>query len=209
MCPIQARQRALHRTTVRALLLDADAFRFLRSLDLLPVLADLAARTPINITEYVARHELAPIAVDVSRLESAGALTVQRLEKGTPEQIRYREYQRAARAGRFDRRVDKGECEAIAWAMERSAAHRPVFVTCDAGARWLALHEGVRTTDVLGVGVLAVREGVLARERLADHLSPWDSPAQQVGRPAGYASFEAAFQRRFVEEAPLFLSPQP
>lgn len=176
---------------MRDLLIDADAFRFLRGLGLLDeVFAALRPDRCLVITEYVARHELSTLAGEVERLERAGYLVVERVGVRSPAGRRYKEFQREA---------DKGEAEAVAWALEAPAASRAVFVSRDEGARRFAAAQRVPNTDVMGVVVEAVLAGRLSRERAQAALTVWDDKNQQLGRPADYAGFDATFAKREAE----------
>jgi predicted nucleic acid-binding protein len=142
---------------VRDLLIDADAFRFLRALGLLDeVFSALRPDRRVLLTEYIARHELSVLSRDLDRLVSEGFVQVERVGIKTPAGRRYREFQREA---------DKGEAEAIAWALDAPSPSRPVFVSRDAGARRFAAAQGVASTDVMGVVVEAVLTGRLLRTR--------------------------------------------
>ena len=176
---------------MRDVLIDADAFRFLRGLGLLDEVA-LALRKDRGgfMTEYVARHELSALAPDVARLEAAGALTVAAVAVRTPAGQRYRDFKRVA---------DKGEAEAIAWALERPPPSRPLFVSRDAGARRFAGEQRVPHTDVLGVLVEVVLGGHVTRERVERAVAVWDDKSQQLGRPADYVGFDATFAAREQE----------
>lgn len=178
---------------MRDVLLDADAFRFLRGLGLLDeVLTALRRECDVVMTGYVARHELSALAADLARLEAAGLLRVESVLARSAAGRRYRDFQREA---------DKGEAEAIAWALERAAEERPLFVSRDAGARRFAGEQRVPHTDVFGVIVEAVLLGGLSRERAASAVEVWDDKTQQLGRPADYESFERTFDVRVSERA--------
>jgi predicted nucleic acid-binding protein len=197
---------------VHPVLLDADAVRFLFALDLGGMLRGVAGRTSVQLTEYVARHELALVQSHVEALERDRLVTVQRLLKGTLEAERYRAFQRAARERALGspHRIDKGECEAVAWASSRPSEQRPVLVSCDRGARWLAERNGVAATDLFGLCVAAVAAGAIDVAELGLRLSPWDSPSQQMGKPPGFGRFEVEFAARVeVERTRFGLSSGP
>ena len=60
---------------MRNIVLDADAFRCLRELELLrPLLHATASIASTTLTEYVARHELNLVDAEVRGLEAAGLL---------------------------------------------------------------------------------------------------------------------------------------
>ena len=184
---------------MRPLLLDADAFRCLRDLGLLRMLLrGLAATHGAHITEYIARHELTQLQADVTSLESASLLSVHPLVKGSSAQVRYRQFQK-------DRLADKGECEAVAWALDAPPASRPVFITRDRGATAFARAQGVPVTDVLGLAVEALRRALIDRETLRSALACWEDPQIQICRPAGYRTFDLEVDERLVREDTLFL----
>lgn len=190
--------------SLRPLAIDADAFLALRSLALLnPLVRGLAAHLRLIVTEWVNGHELSAVRGDVGALVSAGALHIEPVTKGTGAADAYREFKKLiARRDKSMRRVDLGEAETVAWALHVDP--KPVFVSCDAGARAFAERHAIRTTDVLGVGVAAVRLAVISKGELADRLSLWNSPAQFVCKPAGYTTFEEFFSARWRDEAELF-----
>ncbi|HEU4409319.1 MAG TPA: hypothetical protein VFS43_28935 [Polyangiaceae bacterium] len=192
---------------MRAILLDADAFRCLHGLKLLDVVLEaLASRTPVVVTEYVARHELSLLGLQVTRLEAAGVLSVRQVLKGTPAGQRFREFQRAAARGELA--ADKGEAEAVAWALDEPWEGRALFVTRDDGAQKFARGHRVPVTDVMGVVVEACEVGGLAREVAASALAGWDDPEQQLCRPARYAGFDAAYAER-LEQRKAWATEQP
>ncbi len=191
-------------TTVRPVLLDADAFIHLRGLDLLELIADaVSGKAELALTEYVARHELSTLERILTPLEIAGKIVVYQLLKGTPEQLLYREYQQRVKRGEFDRRVDKGECEAVAWAASRPVGDAPVFVSCDGGARWLARKASIRSTDIFGLAAALVRSGAIASNDLEDRVSLWDTSASHC-KPVGYEGFRFELAKRATAETDLF-----
>jgi predicted nucleic acid-binding protein len=187
-------------SAVRPVLFDSDAFRCLHGLRLLDaVCAALAPHTTIALTEYVARHELNLLAREVDRLEKAHTIRVQPLLEGTPAAQRYRAFQRVPERG--ERLPDKGEAEAVAWALDESHPTRPLFVTRDEGARRFAHRNEVPVTDVMGIVVEACLAGGLDRDAAAQALAVWDDRGQQLCRPADYAGFEATFAARVATRA--------
>lgn len=185
---------------MRPVLFDSDAFRCLHGLRLLDaVCAALAPHTTIALTEYVARHELNLLAREVDRLEKAHTIRVQPLLEGTPAAQRYRAFQRVPERG--ERLPDKGEAEAVAWALDESHPTRPLFVTRDEGARRFAHRNEVPVTDVMGIVVEACLAGGLDRDAAAQALAVWDDRGQQLCRPADYAGFEATFAARVATRA--------
>jgi len=171
---------------VRSFLFDADAFRCLHGLKLLdPVLEALRPHGANVLTEYVACHELNLLAGVVDLHAKAGALLIERVVKGTPAGVRYRELQRIA---------DKGEAEAIAWALEASSS--TLFVTRDKGARVLAIARRICVTDVMGIVVEACELAGMDRELAKTCLAVWDDPGQQLCRPNPYPGFDRTYAER-------------
>jgi predicted nucleic acid-binding protein len=180
---------------VRPILFDSDAFRCLHGLRLLDaVCAALAPHTTIVLTEYVARHELSLLQREIARLERSGTIRVERLIKGTEAAGRYRAFQRSPERG--DRPPDKGEAEAVAWALDGPPEARALFVTRDDGATRFAMKKSVPVTDVMGIVVEACIVGGLDRAVAAQALSVWDDRGQQICRPADYDGFEGTFAAR-------------
>ena len=173
---------------MRAILLDADAFRCLHGLRLLD--ATLHALRPDRatfMTEYIARHELNLLDAEVTRLEAVGAVTIVPVMRSSEAGRRYRDLQRGA---------DKEEAEAIAWALDEPRASRALFVSRDDGARRLATEERVPNTDVMGLLVEAALTGRLERTTLREALAIWDDRGQQLCRPADYEDFDRTFAKR-------------
>lgn len=176
---------------MRPVLFDADAFRCLHGLKLLDAVIDaLAPHARVVLTGYVAQQELNLLAARVQAFELRGALSVLHVLKGTPAAKRYRELQREA---------DKGEAEAIAWALEEPRETRALFVTRDNGARKLAERHRVPVTDVMGIVVEACEEGGLDRKVAAGRLAVWDEPDQELCRPARYAGFDVTYAERLEQ----------
>lgn len=184
---------------MRDILLDADAFRILHGLKLLDeVLIALRPDRRLVMTGYVARHELSLLGREVERFEKAQTVRIEDVRRDSDAGRRYRVFQREA---------DKGEAEAIAWALDAGPQARPLFVSRDAGARRFAKEHGVPETDVMGLVVEAVLTGRLTRERAAEALAVWDDRDQQLGRPSDYAGFEATFAVRERERLAWTAAP--
>ncbi|MBX3183448.1 MAG: hypothetical protein KIT72_03220 [Polyangiaceae bacterium] len=174
-------------------MLDADAFRCLHGLKLLDlVLSALARMTSVSVTEYIARHELNLLSREIGRLESSGLLRVEIVIAGSAAGKRFREFRRVA---------DKGEAEAIAWALDFASEERPLFVTRDKGATRFAQEQRVPVTDVLGAIVEACELGELAPEVARQALVVWDDPQVQLCRPAQYTGLDAEWARRVSSRA--------
>lgn len=164
-------------------LIDADAFNHLRSLGFTSRFS--AAGVKILITEYVARKELYQLSADIQSLESSGALTVM------PVSARDEAFKRLRQDG-----ADKGDAESIAWALSLPRSERPMFVSCDKGARKYAEKNGVPCGDILDLLISFIDHGVMREEDVRDLLLPWDDKRQQRGRPADFSSFDAAVKQR-------------
>lgn len=183
---------------MRTILLDANAVFDLNGLKLLDVvLGALAPRTPIELTGFVARTELNVLSPYIERLEGQHVLSVRHVVRGTPAGKRYREFLRAITQREL--RVDKGEAEAVAWALDQPWESRALFVTGDVGAQEFAKSHQVPVTDVLGLIVEACEEGGLDREVASEAVAVWKDPRQQLGRPARYAGFDAAYAERLEQ----------
>jgi len=169
------------------LLLDADAFLCLRSNSLLDLL--LAAKVPLVMTGYVARHELASLQASIQEMERRSSLKVEDVRAKTPEFIRYRQFLREG--------AHKGEAESVAWAVEKTTRDtRPVFVSLDGGARKLAASNGMVSLDVFDLMVLAVREGLCTAEEVRTRLAAWDDDPHGFCRPPDFTSFDETWRKR-------------
>jgi predicted nucleic acid-binding protein len=146
------------------------------------------SQSRVVVTEYVARHELCDLQETIQRFENAKLLKVESVSLQSPAGQLYRQLRKTA---------DKGEAEAVAWAVYQSQP--PVFVSCDAGARRLADEHRVPNTDVMGVVVEAVLTGSLSREKAKDALEVWMDRSQELGRPANYRGFDEEFATREAE----------
>ena len=101
---------------MRAILLDADAFINLRKLSigrtsLLVIFLQRAKQQgrAVYLTQYVAEHDLSDLQTEIAFFKSKGLLII---EKVLSSDTTYR---------RLRRLIDKGEAEAIALSVERSA----------------------------------------------------------------------------------------
>jgi predicted nucleic acid-binding protein len=172
-------------------MLDADALLCLRKLSagsqsLLELIAAFFRdrADPIMLTEFIARHELNSIALEISSYESSAAIRVQGLEARDPM---YRELRKS---------VHKGEAEAIAWIYSKTVDLRPVFVSRDTKAIRMARSYGLAATDVFGLIVEAVISNVILESHARDALDVWEDPSQELCRPADYRHFDESFPRR-------------
>jgi predicted nucleic acid-binding protein len=138
---------------------------------------------PVIMTEYVARHELSQLAREVAALEAAGALRIEPLEAKNAD------FRRLRQSG-----ADKGEAEAIAWALAQNP--RPCFVSVDKGARRLARENRVVAGDIMDLLTDLIGLGLLSLEEARSHAEPWNDRRQQRGRPADFTTFDEMFTRR-------------
>lgn len=164
-------------------LLDADAYNHLRSLGLTPRFPALGVR--ILVTEFVARRELSQLSTEIRFLENEGVLKVM------PVSARDENFRRLVKEG-----VDKGEAESIAFILSRPRKERPVFISCDKGARKHAAENGIECGDLLDLLIDLIDGGVLNEGDVRELLVPWDDKRQQRGRPADYSSFEVTVKQR-------------
>ena len=95
------------------------------------------------------------------------------------------------------RGVDKGDAEAIAWAVETFERHeRPIFVSVDVNARKHAIDNQVVAVDLMGAIVEWVEEGLIDRARAIALTVVWDDRGQGQGRPSDYVTFEHTYAHR-------------
>lgn len=96
--------------------------------------------------------------------------------------------------------VDKGEAEAIAWALGEPEARRPMFVSIDGGARGRAERAKLDAVDLGDLAASVVAVGVLTEAAVAGKLAVWDDSTQELGRPKNWTgvaeSLSAAIARR-------------
>jgi predicted nucleic acid-binding protein len=168
---------------VRDVLFDADAFLCIRKLSLLHTLAGASGLW--LMTEYIANHELGMLASEIQALCQSQRLHIRRLPGRDPH---FRELKQKGH--------DKGEAEAIAWAMQLPRRERPLFISLDKGARDGARENGVPTGDIMDLMVEAVASGEISFEDAREKASIWDDKKQVLGRPSDYATFEETFTRR-------------
>lgn len=182
---------------MRNIVLDADAFRCLRELELLrPLLHATASIASTTLTEYVARHELNLVDAEVRGLEAAGLLRVAPIVVGTPAAARFRAFQK--------RGIDKGESEILAWALERTPGERCVFITADRRAARLAKDEKLPVTDVFGVLIVAIADGNLDPTGVKEAAEFWDDPHASRCRPDQWRGFSREFEARIETERARF-----
>ena len=93
--------------------------------------------------------------------------------------------------------VDKGEAEAIAWAVETfERDERPIFVSVDSNARRNATHNQLVAIDLMGALVEWIEEGLIDRARAVELTAIWDDRGKECGRPSDYDTFERTYARR-------------
>ncbi|MBF0460569.1 MAG: hypothetical protein HQL87_04155 [Magnetococcales bacterium] len=143
------------------LLLDADAFLCLRKISLLKCLVG-SQKINLVMTSYVARHELNAVKPDIDSLVQAAKLTIAGVKLGTSEFRQYRVFQRTH---------DKGEAEAIAWAVTHRSPEL-FFVSQDAGALRLAKNENIPHGNVARLGVELARWGIVSEAKVSTLFAP-------------------------------------
>jgi predicted nucleic acid-binding protein len=168
---------------VRAVLFDADAFLCIRKLSFLRSVGE--GQQPWLMTGYVARHELSTVAAAIDALCLSGRLLIHELPARDP---RFRALKQKGH--------DKGEAEAIAWAMHLPREDRPLFVSIDKRAREGARENGVPSGDIMDWIVEVVGCGAIAIEAAREKASIWDDKRQVQGRPHDYTTFDDTFERR-------------
>lgn len=164
-------------------LFDADAFICIRKLSFLRLLA--GGNRPWHMTGYIARHELSTVAEDIDGLGKSGHLQV---------------HDRSARDPRFreliQRGYDKGEAEAIAWAMDLPRDQRPTFISLDKRALKAAGENGVPAGDVMDLIVESIESGEITVEAAREKVAIWDDKHQVQGKPQDYTTFDETLARR-------------
>jgi predicted nucleic acid-binding protein len=184
---------------VKRVLLDADAFLCLRSLDLLRRICASALRDePLIMTEYIARKELSSVATLVQSMVDSGCLKIVLVSAS-----KHTETGRLWKELRTER-IDKGESEALAWVLPMKAATRPVFVSREVAARRVAKERHVPSTDVFGFVVALVEAGWLTRPEAETALQIWDDKRQELCKPSDWLSFDVNYAKRLVGEVATF-----
>jgi len=176
---------------VRPILLDADAFINLRTLSvgsasMLEILLQRSKQQEraVYLTQYIAEHDLSDLQQEVASLTSAGLFEVSKLQSSDPA---YRDLRK---------QVDKGEAEAIAWALTWDAKERPLLVARDTEALKCAKRNGVPATDLMGLMVELVESGLITKQEAKRAADPWNDPGQQLGKPRNYKGFDVTFAAR-------------
>jgi predicted nucleic acid-binding protein len=140
---------------------------------------------------YAANVELNPLQREIAVLKSRGHLAVHDVVKKSPTGERMRSLIR--------RGVDKGEAEAIAWAIETfERDERPIFVSVDFNARRNAINNQLVAVDLMGAIVEWVEDGMLDRVKAMELTVVWDDRGQEQGRPSDYVTFEHTYAQRLT-----------
>ncbi|MBZ0118463.1 MAG: hypothetical protein K8H88_15785 [Sandaracinaceae bacterium] len=92
--------------------------------------------------------------------------------------------------------MDKGEAEAVAWALGVDAATRPVLVTRETRAIRQALERGVRAADVFALACAAVEARWISSDQARDALTVWADQTKEICRPKDYEGFDATYAKR-------------
>jgi len=154
---------------LRPILFDADAFQCVRAMSFLRLLRQSTIdATPFVMTQYVARHELHDVEVDVTALETEKRLRIEpvSVRKTDPQGRRFRQYR--------EERLDKGEAESLAWVMGLDA-DRPMFITNDREARAGFVRHGAPVGDVMDLIVEAIASGAVQAGAAREVVSAaWD-----------------------------------
>ncbi|MHB8380895.1 MAG: hypothetical protein ACYDC3_00940 [Candidatus Binataceae bacterium] len=173
---------------MRPLLLDADAFVFLRKLSigsssLLEAILRRARKTgrQFYLTEFVAWHDLVDLQREIIAMEAAGLLEIKTLASTDRTYKKLRQ------------QIDKGEAEAIAWSLTQNEP--PLFVARDFKALACAIENGIPATDLMGLFVEMVESGTITKDEAKRAADPWNDPVQQLGKPKNYKGFDATFAR--------------
>jgi predicted nucleic acid-binding protein len=177
---------------VKPILFDADAFLCVRKISLLRLLeAAPSSQQQWLMTEYVARHELNTVAQEILAFEQRGRLKVEAVAvRGSSAAARFKQL-------RVDG-VDKGEAEAIAWAMGLDPAERPLFISNDRDARAVGRANAVPSGDVMDLVVEMIVSDVAPKDLVREAVAVWDDKRQDLCRPGDYQGFEATYARRLA-----------
>lgn len=167
-----------------SVIIDSDAFLCVRRLSLLDTICRAEGQRFV-VMEYAARHELSSVSAQIDDLAARGILTLARVLARTEAFTVFRALLRSG--------VDKGEAEAIAWAMHADPS--AIFVSNDAAARRHAIANRVQADDVLGLAVSLVRAGA-AEDEVLGKLRIWEDPGQQLCKPRGFVSLDVAWRSR-------------
>ena len=175
------------------LLLDADATLALSRLSLWELL--LTTDVDLLLTGYIAKHELSSMwSAKLESLVAEGRVALHEVRVKTPAYAKWRELQRAG--------ADKGEAEAIAWAVCEPKATRPWFVSADHRARKLAANERLEAFDLGDLAARLILAGALPEAAVIAKIAVWDDNRQQQGRPVGWVSVRESLPERMQRSGP-------
>ena len=140
------------------------------------------------MTQFVARHELAPLRDLLKSLEDERRLVIHAVSRGTEA---FRLYERLQRDG-----THKGEAEAIAWAVHQESGPTRLFVSLDRRARQQAERHKLAALDLLDLAVYLVEEGIASFEEIRSRLSVWEEQPHAFDCPADFTSLDETWRRR-------------
>jgi predicted nucleic acid-binding protein len=162
----------------------------MRTLGLLSeICGHLPVDQPLLMVGHAAYIELNPLQEEIELLKSSGSLSVPEVILKSPAGQRLKSLRKEG--------VDKGEAEAIAWAVETyDRAERPIFVSIDKGARRHATRNQLVAVDMMGAVVEWVEDALIDRATAIKLTVVWDDRAQERGRPGDYDTFDNTYARR-------------
>ena len=166
----------------------------------LGIVALLKPPTQILLTSYVAKFELTPLQDELRELERFGTLKTNSVTLNNSNETgrRYRTLMKEARQ-RKSFRVDKGECEIVAWSLGEKKDERPIFISCDDQARRFAESKGLEAGGLLLLVCLLVECGAISFEGASECLRAWDDDKHSGRcRPKDYAGLRSALIVRGV-----------
>ena len=138
---------------------------------------------------HAAYVELNPLQKEIADLKTRGSIVVHEVVVKSAAGQRMKKLKKMG--------VDKGEAEAIAWAIETHERHkRPIFVSADARARRHAMANQLVAVDMMGAIVEWVEEALLDRATAIKLTVVWDDRTQERGRPRDYRTFNGTYSHR-------------
>ncbi|WP_428265767.1 hypothetical protein [Haliangium sp.] len=175
-----------------AVLIDADAFLFARSLGLLALVERQASPTfTLIATRYVALKELNQVQEYIHALGEQGLLIIQRVPPSAVVKLKKR-----SRTVKGLPRLDDGELEAITWSLSQPKADRPRFISNDHGAQKGAAYFKIPWGDIMDLAIEMLDAGVAEDTDLRVALETWDNPVQQRGRPKDWCGYDQTLASR-------------
>lgn len=171
-------------------LIDADAFICLRKWDLLALLVR-SSHVELHQGGFAAYHELNRIHSEIEELESSGSLEIHSIKARTSAYSVYREIVKGG--------ADRGEAEAVAWAVDSKKTRDMVFVSLDVRARRLASSRGMVTCDVFDLMVSLSVQGHCSTDEVRKRLVDWDDIRKGFCRPGHYTTFDETWGRRLEQ----------